>query len=207
MRPGVKWTHYPPDVLAAWVADMDLPPAEPIAEELRGYLDGGDWGYVNPLVHHRRVTEALSAWVADRHGWQPVTDQLRVVGDVMQGVAACLAALTEPGDGIIIQTPVYHPFGIAIESAGRRIVEAPLSDRESGYRVTAESLESAVAQGARMILLSNPHNPMWPGALLRGTGTHLTPGDRARSRGRVGRDPRRSRLRAPSSHPLGRARS
>lgn len=159
MRQGVKWTHYPPDVLPAWVADMDLPPPAPIAEELRRYIDDGDWGYVNPLVHHRRVTQALQSWAADRHGWRPETEQLRVVGDVMQGVAACLAGLTEPGDGVIIQTPIYHPFGIAIESAGRRIVEAPLSDRESGYRVTAEAMESAIAQGARMILLSNPHNP------------------------------------------------
>lgn len=158
-RPGVKWTWYEPGIIPAWVADMDLAPAAPITEEIHRYIDGGDLGYVNPLLHHERVEQACATWLAKRHGWRPPDEALRVVGDVMQGVAACIQAFTEPGDGIIIQTPVYHPFGWAIESAGRRIVEAPLSDRASGFRVTAEALEGAIAAGATMMLISNPHNP------------------------------------------------
>lgn len=158
-RPGVKWTWYDDDVLAAWVADMDFVPSSAIAEELYSYIDGGDWGYVNPGVHHTRVVKAFEAWVGERHGWRPDPPSLRVIGDVMQGVAACIQAFTKPGDGVIIQTPVYHPFGWAISSSGRRIVEAPLTDRRTGFRVTAEALESAAEQGARLLLLSNPHNP------------------------------------------------
>ncbi|MDH3307720.1 MAG: aminotransferase class I/II-fold pyridoxal phosphate-dependent enzyme [Acidimicrobiia bacterium] len=156
-RSGVKWTRYEPDVIPAWVADMDLPVMDEISEGLGDFVRLGDFGYTNP-DDCERVVEAGRRWYG-RHGWIPEPAAMVVMGDVMQGVAGAIAAYTEPGDGVIIQTPVYHPFWGAITSAGRRIVEAPLADRESGYRVDRAGLEAAARQGARMLLMANPHNP------------------------------------------------
>ena len=157
-RVGIKWNRYGKEVIPAWVADMDFPPAEVIADELRSFLAVGDWGYVDPDTH-QRVLEAGRAWYLDRHGWAPDVGTSRVVLDVMQAVAACIQAFTSPGEGVITTTPVYHPFGFAIDSSDRRSVPAPLTDREDGYRITKGALEDAVDRGGRLLLLCNPHNP------------------------------------------------
>lgn len=157
-RVGIKWGRYDDDILPAWIADMDFEPAPPVVDAVRAYVDGGDWGYVDP-VEHERLIEAGRRWEMVRHGWEPNSTNTRVVLDVMQGVAAAIAAFTEPGDGVISTTPVYHPFGWAIDTAGRTVCEAPLTDRDDGYRVTREALEAAVERGGKLLLLCNPHNP------------------------------------------------
>ncbi len=157
-RTGYKWAEHGADVIPAWVADMDFSIAPAVVEALEGWLAEGDFGYTHP-DDADLVTEAGRRWYADHHGWDPDPTRMRVFGDVMQGVAAAIEAFTEPGDGVILQTPVYHPFWWAIEGAHRRIVEAPLTDREDGYRVTRAALESAVAAGGKLLLFANPHNP------------------------------------------------
>ena len=157
-RVGIKWNRYGREVIPAWVADMDFPPAEPIADELRSFLARGDWGYVDP-ENHRQLIESGRSWYRERHGWAPDAGTSRVVLDVMQAVAASIQAFTSPGDGVISTTPVYHPFGFAIDSSGRRSVTAPLTDREDGYRITRDALENAVDRGGKLLLLCNPHNP------------------------------------------------
>ncbi len=157
-RVGKKWRLYDSDVIPAWVADMDFPPAPLIVETVRSFLAEGDWGYVDGREHDRMIDAGI-AWSSANHGWEPPKSSSRVVLDVMQGVSAAIQAFTKPGDGVIITNPVYHPFGWAIESAGRSVVEAPLTDREDGYRITKEALENAVDRGGRLVLLCNPHNP------------------------------------------------
>jgi cystathionine beta-lyase len=157
-RAGKKWRLYEGDVIPAWVADMDFPPDPLIVETLQSFLAGGDWGYVDRRDHGRMI-EAGVAWISARQGWEPSTANSRVVLDVMQGVAAAIMAFTRPGDGVIISNPVYHPFGRAIESSGRVIVDAPLTDRRGGFRLTKTALEEAVDRGGRLLLLCNPHNP------------------------------------------------
>ena len=157
-RAGKKWRLYEGDVIPAWVADMDFPPDPLIVETLQSFLADGDWGYVDRR-DHRRMIEAGVAWISARQGWEPSTANSRVVLDVMQGVAAAIMAFTRAGDGVIISNPVYHPFGWAIESSGRAIVDAPLTDRRGGFRLTKTALEEAVDRGGRLLLLCNPHNP------------------------------------------------
>jgi cystathionine beta-lyase len=157
-RAGKKWRRYEGDVIPAWVADMDYPPDPLIVETLQTFLAGGDWGYVD-ASDRRRLIEAGVAWSRERQGWEPSTTHSRVVLDVMQGVAAAIMAFTRPGDGVIITNPVYHPFGWAIESSGRTIVDAPLTARDDGFRLTKPALEGAVERGGRLLLLCNPHNP------------------------------------------------
>lgn len=157
-RVGKKWRLYDDDVIPAWVADMDFAPAPVIVEAVRSFLAEGDWGYVDGREHDRMI-EVGVAWATSRHGWSPALSDCRVVLDVMQGVAASIQAFTQPGDGVIITNPVYHPFGWAIESSNRAVVEAPLTGREDGFRITRLALEEAVDRGGKMLLLCNPHNP------------------------------------------------
>ena len=114
-RTGREWRLYEGDVIPAWVADMDFPPDPLIVETLQSFLADGDWGYVDnaPPPHDR----GRCCYITARQGWEPSTANSRVVLDVMQGVAAAILAFTQPGDGVIISNPVYHPFGWAISRA------------------------------------------------------------------------------------------
>lgn len=153
-RTGAKWGRYPNDVIACWVADMDLAVAPPIQAAVEQYVAKGDYGYVN-LPEERKALGVLSSFLDRRHGWAPDPELGNVVGDVMVGVAGAIQMFTEPGDGVILQMPIYHPFIKAVKTAGRVIVENPLTET---WGVDLEGLERAAAS-ASMLLLAHPHNP------------------------------------------------
>jgi len=153
-RTGVKWTRYGDDVIPLWVADMDFPVAEPILETLQQFLDIGDLGY----THLREGADTVSAaalWVTSRHGYAPDPAHAAITSDVMQAVAAAISVYTDPGDGIIVPTPIYPPFPLAVKTADRRFLASPLA---GSWEVDLEHVE-ALAADARAILLSSPHNP------------------------------------------------
>ena len=154
---GEKWTVYPEDVLPLWVADMDYPVAEPILRVLQAALDRPDLGY--PI--HPRPTDVpalLAERVARRFDWRIEPRRVELITDVVQGIYVALQQLTDAGDGVVIQTPIYPPFLGAVREMKRRVIESPLRPGERGYRVDLAGLAAAAA-GARMILLCNPHNP------------------------------------------------
>jgi cystathionine beta-lyase len=156
-RHGGKWRMHPPEVLPAFVADMDFKVAPAIQDAIRQFIDTQDYGYGrmgDPLA----LFEAFSAWMARRHGWRPDPALTRANTDVVQGLFATLLAFSEPGDGVIAQTPVYPPFLRLIAESGRRLVENPLLDDGTRFVVDLEGLQR-VAADASMILLCNPHNP------------------------------------------------
>jgi cystathionine beta-lyase len=151
-RRSEKWRGYPPDVLPLWVAEMDTPLAPPIRDALVAAVERGDTGYENPAG----LPEAYAAFSADRYGWAPDPATIRLVPDVMFGIVATLRALTQPGDGVVINTPVYHPFFPYLRLADRRIVECPLS----GPDLDLDRLEYCFASpGVTAYLLCNPQNP------------------------------------------------
>lgn len=153
---GVKWGWHDDDVLAAWVADMDLPPAPVAVEAVRALVDRGDFGYNFHAAG--QLPEAFSAWEAQRHGWTPDPEHVRVFCDVMQAVDVALWTRCEPGDGVIVFTPIYPPFLGSATAGGRRLIDCPLDP--DGWRLDPERLAAAAAEpGARVILLCNPHNP------------------------------------------------
>jgi cystathionine beta-lyase len=156
-RRGGKWRMHPPEVLPAFVADMDFKVAPAIQDAIGQFVDTQDYGYgrmTDPLA----LFEAFSAWMTRRHGWRPDPALTRANTDVVQGLFATLLAFSEPGDGVIAQTPVYPPFLRLIAESGRRLVENPLVDDGTRFVVDLEGLER-VATDASMILLCNPHNP------------------------------------------------
>lgn len=157
-RRGAKWTFYPPDVLPAFVADMDFKVAPPVQEVLAGLVARQDYGY-GPRASFDDLRVAFAERVAARFGWRVQPEQVELLSDVVQGIVAAIVAYTEPGDGVVVQTPVYPPFLHAVELTGRRLVENPLIDGGSGFRVDLDGLRSVIDPGTRMILLCNPHNP------------------------------------------------
>jgi len=151
----IKWSRYDEDVIPAWVADMDLEPALAVVRAVGSLAERADFGY--NFAAASRLPEVFSAWELERHGWRPDPEHVRVFCDVMQAVETALWLHTEPGDGVVLFTPVYHPFYPAVTSTSRRIVECPLDPE--GWRIDPERLGAAVDSGTRAILLCNPHNP------------------------------------------------
>ncbi len=156
-RRSTKWTMYPPDVLPAFIAELDVPLAEPIARTLHEAIERSDTGYANPSA----LADAFAVFANARYGWRVEPAACFAVPDVMVGVVETLRVLIEPGDGVAINTPVYPPFFSALDEIGARRIEAPLArDVTGAYDLDLETLEAAFARGARVFLLCNPHNPV-----------------------------------------------
>ena len=156
-RTGEKWQEYPPDVLPLWVADMDYPVAEPIRRRLQRALDVGDTGY--PL-HPRptRIPALFAERAQRRYGWRVEPRRIELISEVVQGMYVAIQQFSEPGEGVIVQTPIYAPFLGAVKNLGRTLLENALVETPQGYRVDLDDL-AAKAKQARLLLLCNPHNP------------------------------------------------
>lgn len=156
-RTSEKWRRYPADVLPLFVAEMDVVPPEPVIRAVHDALTSGDTGYEGD---HGYV-EAFASFADERWGWAVDPAAARLVPDVMQGIVHVLRLLTEPGDAVVITPPVYAPFRVFVEHAGRRIVTAPLTP---AGRLDLAALDRAFGQakagGHRaVLLLCQPHNP------------------------------------------------
>ncbi len=154
-RRSYKWTAFAPDVLPAFVAEMDLPLAPAVSAALLEAVQIGDAGYAND-VH---AAEAFAAFAAGRWGWAPDPQRVAVVPDVMGGVARAIEMLTSPGDGVVLTPPVYGPFRQAIERLERLPVDAPMRAVAGRWALDVDAISEALAAGARAVLLCNPHNP------------------------------------------------
>ena len=157
-RTSMKWRRYGPDVLPLWVAEMDVRLAPAVAASLHRAVDIGDTGY--PVG--TEYPEALQAFAKRRWGWDGVpADRAASVPDVMMGIVQVLRLVTDPGDPVIVNSPVYPPFYAFVGHDSRQVMEAPLG---SDLRLDLNTLEAAFQRaraGSRRVayLISNPHNP------------------------------------------------
>jgi cystathionine beta-lyase len=154
-RAGVKWNRYDPDVLPAWVADMDFDPPAAVTDAMRSYVDHGDMGY--NIAVRDQLPAAYADWQDRHHGWRPGDEQLRSFSGALHALETALWFRTKPGDGIVVFTPIYHPFLNAIADSGRRLVSVPLDGND--WRIDPERLASAIDPTTKMILFCQPHNP------------------------------------------------
>lgn len=155
-----KWDSAPSDekeVLPLWVADMDFRTAPVIVEALERRVHHGIFGYVRvPDAYY----ESVARWFARRHGWKMETDWIIYTSGVVPAISAVIKALTVPGDGVVVQTPVYNCFFSSIRNNGCRVVPNPLIYENRTYRIDFEDLDRKTADpGVRLLLLCNPHNP------------------------------------------------
>jgi cystathionine beta-lyase len=157
-RTSMKWRTHPRDVLPLWVAEMDVPLAPPVVEALQSTIELGDTGYPYGTAY----AEALAAFAAERWQWDGVrVERTAIVPDVMLGIVEVLRLLTDPGDAVVVCSPVYPPFYAFIAHDSRHVVEARLG---ADLRIDLDALEDAFVRARRggrraALLLSNPHNP------------------------------------------------
>jgi len=157
-RTSMKWRTYPDDVLPLWVAEMDVPLAEPVVRAVADALALGDTGYPAGTGY----AEALAGFAAKRWGRHGIAvERTAIVPDVMLGVVEMLKLVTGPGDPVIVNPPVYPPFFPFVTHLDRRIAEAPLdADGRLDLDVLERAYRRAVAGGGRAAhLLCSPHNP------------------------------------------------
>ncbi|HUY53840.1 MAG TPA: aminotransferase class I/II-fold pyridoxal phosphate-dependent enzyme [Candidatus Nanopelagicaceae bacterium] len=158
-RTGVKWHRDGSAAIAAWVADMDFPIAPEIRAAIDALVSSDDLGYPDPSLD-ASVRSAFSRRVRARYQLVVDPDRVVVVSDVVQAIYVCVLAFTEPGDGIACLTPAYPPFFSAVADTGRRLLACDLVAGEERFEVDLAALDSLLRdQGARMLLLCNPHNP------------------------------------------------
>jgi cystathionine beta-lyase len=158
LRTSQKWQAHGSDLLPLWVAEMDVPLAPPVAQVLRHAIDIGDTGYAS----RHGYAEAVAGFASARWDWHdlPVGDS-RVLPDVMTGIIEVLRVSTDPGDCVIVTSPVYAPFFSYISHADRTIVEAPLTPAgRLDLHLIGQTIARVHRSGSRCVLLiSNPHNP------------------------------------------------
>ncbi|MFI6932810.1 MalY/PatB family protein [Streptomyces sp. NPDC050287] len=160
-RPGAKWSRVEPDVLPAWIAEMDFPPAPEVREALLRCVEH-DLGYPSwdgrPAENPLRP--AFAERMRERHGWALDASYVREFTDINQGLQAVLTVATGPGDGVVVHTPTYPPFLETIASMGRRLHPVPYAPDGDSWTFDADRLDRELRQrAARVLLLVNPHNP------------------------------------------------
>jgi len=146
------------EMLPLWIADMDFRCPEEITNELINRGKHPVYGYTTQT---ERYSEALLSYIARRHGIRLEAHQHYTLPCVITGLCAAVQALTDPGDQIIIQPPVYGPFFHSIKRNRRIIKENPLlRDDLNRYTMDYEGLERICSEGAKLMILCSPHNPV-----------------------------------------------
>lgn len=145
------------DLLPLWVADMDFPTPDFIVTALASELARQDWGYrLTPAA----LADAVAGWMQTRHGWAVQPSWVQPVPGVLTALALAIQTYTLPGDTVVVQPPVYPPFLRLATDAGRRTLENPLKRTGTRWDMNLDHLESCFQQGARLLLLCHPHNPV-----------------------------------------------
>ena len=149
----------PEDALSAWVADMDFACAPEILSALHERIDRQILGYT--MYGRDHYTEAVAGWFERRFGWKMDKSHMVYSPGIVTALGILVDVLSEPGDGILIQRPVYYPFTNKIEGNGRKVVSNPLKLTEKGYEMDLEDLEAKMAApDTKGMILCSPHNPV-----------------------------------------------
>lgn len=144
------------DIVPLSIADMELLSPPEIIEELKKTAEFGMWGYT---WWGERYAKAVRHWMSTRHSWEIEADWIVQLNGVVQGLNVAIRAYTEPGDGVLIQTPVYYPFYNAINHNKRKLLTNPIKLVNGRYEIDFDDFEKKV-KDAKIFLLCSPHNPV-----------------------------------------------
>lgn len=144
------------DLVSFWEADMDFRSAQPIIDALVERAKEGIYGYPCKSPTYK---EAVKGWYKKRHNLDIEDEWIEHTPMIITAVTIYLRIVTEPGDGVILQTPLYYPFYDVVEGTGRKILRNPLKLIDGHYEVDFEDLEAKMASGAKAMVICNPHNP------------------------------------------------
>ena len=157
-----------PGLTPLWVADMDFEAPPEIVQAIRARAEHRIFGYT---LEPDSWFDAASGWLQRRHGWKVEREWMLPSPGVIPSLVFAILGLTEPGDGVIIQPPVYHPFPLRVSANGRRVVENPLKLSGTRWEMDLEGLENVVDDRTRLLVLCSPHNPVcrvWDRTSLQG---------------------------------------
>ena len=155
---SLKWEKFSKDVLPLWVADMDFVCPEAVSHKMMERASHPIYGY---NTQGPALIESIVAWVKRRHHWDIEREWIVLSPGVVTSVILSILALSKPGDGVIIQPPVYHPFFSIIRDNEREVVENPLLFSGGRYEIDFGHLEQTLADRKnKLLLLCSPHNPV-----------------------------------------------
>ena len=150
--------------LPLWVADSDWETAPAIKEALKERVKHGVFGYTHPS---EELTETIIKWVKKHYNWKIKKEWIVYANGVVPSINISIRALTIPGDGVIIQTPVYYPFISTVKNTGRQLENNQLINDNGYYKIDFEGLKESISEEtdsgckrAEMLLFCNPHNPV-----------------------------------------------
>ena len=156
------------DLTALWVADMDFATPPFIIDALNERMKHPVFGYTAVPDDY---VPCIADWIESHHGWKVNHEWIQYIPGIVKGIGMVLNVFTQPGDGIIIQPPVYHPFRLVPEGNHRRIVYNPLIENPDGtYSMDFDNLAKVADDTCKVLILSNPHNPagiVWDADTLR----------------------------------------
>lgn len=145
------------DLLPLWVADMDFATPDFVVDALKARLSHPIFGYtIEPADYRPTIID----WNESHHGWKIKPEWISFIPGIVKGIGFVVNVFTKPGEKVIIQPPVYHPFRMTPEDNGREVVFNPLRLREDGYYdMDFDNLSEVCDDKCRVLILSNPHNP------------------------------------------------
>ncbi|MBL7965700.1 MAG: PatB family C-S lyase [Prolixibacteraceae bacterium] len=144
------------DLLPLWVADMDFRTPDFIVEAIKKRAEHEVFGYT---FRAESYTNSIVNWLKRRHNWEIKSEWITFSPGVVAGLTMAIEALSKPGEGVIIQPPVYFPFFDSVKGTGREMIENPLKLENGRYYFDLEDLKSKITPTTKLLLLSNPHNP------------------------------------------------
>ena len=149
----------PEDILPLWVADMDFKTSSYVEDAIIEQAGHGIFGYSDALTPY---FEIVKAWMKKHHDWEIREDWLVKTPGVVFALAMAVKAYTEPGDGVLIQQPVYYPFSEVIKDNGRRVVSSNLYlGEDNRYHIDFDDFEKKIAEEQiKLFFLCSPHNPV-----------------------------------------------
>ena len=147
-------------MIPLWIADMDFRTAPCIVDAIKARADQGIFGYT---WRTPKYFEAVAGWQEKRNGWQPDVEKMAFAPGVVPSMRMVLTMFTQPGDKILIQQPVYHPFSDVVLNTGRELVVSPLKRDDAGYYTVDFADFEEKARGCRFFILLQPHKPRGPG--------------------------------------------
>ena len=144
------------DGIAMWVADMDFEPPKCVQDALAGMARTGVYGYYGDETAYRA---AICWWMEHRHGWSVDPSWIFTTHGLVNGTAMCVDAYTQPGEGVVLFTPVYHAFARVIRAAGREVVECEMVQESGRYTLDFAAYDAQMTGNEKMVILCSPHNP------------------------------------------------
>ncbi len=142
--------------LSMWVADMDFRPPKCVSAALAKMQHDGIFGYYGNDESYR---QAICSWMQTRHKWVVNPDHIFTTHGLVNGTALCVHAFTQPNDGVVLFTPVYHAFARVVKAAGRQVVECPLVEENGHYTYDFDHYDTLMSGHERLLMLCSPHNP------------------------------------------------